>query len=106
MEQGFDLLEEKVRKAAELVKRLRKENKGLEDDLARAKARLHEAEKRLSAMEKEASASRRVGAEDVERELAGLRRQRDDVRKRIERIVELLETLDEDEGDGGGDGES
>jgi chromosome segregation ATPase len=96
MEQGFDLLEEKVRKAAELVKRLRKENKGLEDDLGRAKSRLHEAEKRLSALEKEhAAADRGAGSEELEREVKALRHQRDEVRRRIERMVEVLESLDE-----------
>jgi chromosome segregation ATPase len=96
MEPGFDLLEEKVRKAAELVKRLRKENKGLEDDLAKANGRLQESEKRLSALEKErASAKSGPDVDELLSELKSLRQQRDEVRKRIERIVEVLESLDE-----------
>jgi prefoldin subunit 5 len=96
MEQGFDLLEEKVRKAADLVKRLRKENKGLEDGLAKATGRLQESEKRLSALEKERAAPR-GGPEmdDLQAEVKSLRQQKDEVRKRIERIVEVLESLDE-----------
>lgn len=96
MEPGFDLLEEKVRKAAELVRRLRKENKGLEDDLVKAKGRLQESEKKLSALEKE-RASARSGPEldELQSEVKSLRQQKDEVRKRIERIVELLESLDE-----------
>jgi predicted RNase H-like nuclease (RuvC/YqgF family) len=98
MEQGFDLLEEKVRKAAELVKSLRKENRGLEDDLVRAKSRLGEAEKRLAAIEKEqaVAAGRTAGAEALEGEVKTLRRQRDEVKKRIERLVEVLESLDDE----------
>ena len=40
MENSFELLEDKVRKAVELVKRLRKENKELQDELQRARPRL------------------------------------------------------------------
>ena len=97
MEQGFDLLEEKVRKAAELVKRLRKENKGLEDDLAKANGHLQESEKKLSTLEKErASAKSGPDRDELQSEVKSLRQQRDEVRKRIERIVEVLESLDED----------
>ena len=46
MEDGFELLEEKVKKAADLVRRLRRENKDLEGDLAKIKPRLQEAEKK------------------------------------------------------------
>jgi chromosome segregation ATPase len=96
MEQGFDLLEEKVRKAADLVKRLRKENKGLEEDLAKAKGRLQDSEKRLSALEKErAQAKGGPEVEELQAEVKSLRQQKDEVRKRIERIVEVLESLDE-----------
>jgi predicted nucleic acid-binding Zn-ribbon protein len=96
MEQGFDLLEEKVRKAADLVKRLRKENKGLEEDLAKAKGRLQDSEKRLSALEKErAQAKGGPEVDELQAEVKSLRQQKDEVRKRIERIVEVLESLDE-----------
>ncbi len=46
MQDGFELLEEKVKKAAELVKKLRRENKSLEDDLTKSKWKVQEAEKR------------------------------------------------------------
>jgi len=99
MEQGFDLLEEKVRKAAELVRRLRKENEGLEDELAKEQDRLRESEKRLAALEKE-RASTRGGPEvdELQAEVRSLRQQKDEVRKRVERIVEVLESLDEGDG--------
>ena len=57
MENSFDQLEQKVRKAADLVKRLRKENRSQEEALDDAKGRLSDAEKRLAAVEKERSAS-------------------------------------------------
>ena len=37
MENSFELLEDKVRKAVELVKRLRKENRELQDELQSAR---------------------------------------------------------------------
>jgi len=70
MEHGFDVLEEKVRRAAELVVRLRKENKALLEDMAKAKGRLQDAEKRISALEKE-----RVAAPAHEKEVEGLTRE-------------------------------
>lgn len=96
METGFELLEEKVRKAAELVRRLRKENKGLEDDLGKAKARLQDAEKKLLGLEKEIQA-RGAGAEEAETlraEVKGLRKEREDVRGRIAKLVEILDSLE------------
>ena len=47
MEKGFELLEQKVRKAAELVKRLQGENKALATQLAEAQARLKQAARDL-----------------------------------------------------------
>lgn len=96
MENGFDLLEQKVRKAAELVKRLRKENSGLEEQLGEGKKRLADAEKRLSALERDKGSSADLSKE-VEllgRELKSLRQERDEVRGRIAKLVEVLETLD------------
>jgi len=96
MENGFDLLEQKVRKAAELVKQLRKENGGLEEQLGEGKKRLADAEKRLSALEKDKGSSADLSKE-VEllgRELKSLRQERDEVRGRIAKLVGVLETLD------------
>jgi chromosome segregation ATPase len=96
MENGFDLLEEKVRKAAELVKRLRKENKALAESSEEARERLREMEKRAAAAERErprASAGRET---ELEGELTALRQQRDEVRQRIARLVEVLESLDDE----------
>lgn len=96
MDNSFDLLEEKVRKAAELVRKLRKENAGLEEHLAEGKKRLHEAEKKLQALEKDqgASAGLTKELEILNREVKGLRQEREEVRGRIAKLVEVLEALD------------
>lgn len=97
MENGFDLLEEKVRKAAELVKRLRKENKALGESAEEARERLRETEKRLAGLDRERTQASGARETDIERELKSLRQQRDEVRQRIARLVEVLDSLDEAE---------
>ena len=96
MENSFDVLEEKVRKAADLVRRLRKENQSLEQGLERAKDRLAEAERKLAQLEQDHGAATEGAraAEPAQRELTGLRREREEVKNRIGRIVEILEGLD------------
>lgn len=97
MQDGFELLEEKVKRAAELVKRLRRENKSLEEDLGRSKARFQDAEKRLDALEKELKERAGAGAgaaKELEAELGVLRQERDEVRRRIAKLVEVLDGLE------------
>ena len=97
MDDSFELLEEKVRRAADLVRRLRRENRTLEDDASKAKARLQEAEKRLSSVEKQLTAPSGPDPEVVkalEADLKSLRAEREEVRKRIGRLVEMLDGLD------------
>ena len=95
MEEGFELLEEKVRKAAELVKRLRKANHDLEQERERLGSRLKEAEKRLDALEKgRGSSEEGRRREAVDEELAALRREREEIRRRIGRLVEVLDGLE------------
>jgi predicted nucleic acid-binding Zn-ribbon protein len=96
MESNFDLLEERVRKAAELVRKLRKDNAGLEEQLGEGKKRLQDAEKRLHALEKDhgASADLAKELEVLNREVKGLRHEREEVRSRIGKLVEVLEALD------------
>jgi len=96
MENSFDLLEEKVRRTADLVKSLRKENKALEDDLGRARVRLEEAEKGLRVLERERGArTAEAGQADaLGKEIKVLRQEREDVRNRIAKLVEILEGLD------------
>lgn len=95
-ESSFDVLEEKVRKAADLVRRLRKENKALEEDLGKAKLRLQEAERRLAGLDKERGAGAEAAKEldALTRETKILRQERAEIRSRIAKLVEVLQALD------------
>jgi predicted nucleic acid-binding Zn-ribbon protein len=96
MENNFELLEDKVRKAVELVKRLRKENRDLQDELGKTRPRLQDLEKRLEAAEKHrGAASADAGkAEALARELKDLRHEREEIRRRIAKLVEALDSLE------------
>jgi chromosome segregation ATPase len=93
---GFELLEEKVKKAAELVKKLRRENKTQEDDLTKVRWKLQEAEKRLDTVEAEVKAQSGKGGDVValQAELQTFRDERDEVKKRIAKLVDVLDGLD------------
>jgi predicted nucleic acid-binding Zn-ribbon protein len=96
VQDSFELLEEKVRRAAELVKALRQENKDLEQQRRQAETRLKEAEKGLQALEKQkgdvAADHKRVEALDGE--VATLRREREEIKKRLARLIEVLDDLE------------
>jgi predicted nucleic acid-binding Zn-ribbon protein len=95
MEEGFELLEEKVRKAADLVKRLRKANHDLEEERSRLGARVKEAEKRLETLEKQRGSSPDAPRRDaLAEEVAGWRHEREEIRRRIARLVEVLDGLE------------
>jgi chromosome segregation ATPase len=94
MEMSFDLLEERVKKAAELVQRLRKENKAVEEDLARARSRLEEAERRLEGLEKAHVPDRSREVEALQKDLQALRKEREEVRSRIGKLVEILDEIE------------
>ena len=55
MQDSFEMLESRVRKAADLVQRLRGENAGLNEDLDQARKKLAEAEKRAQSTAKPAA---------------------------------------------------
>ena len=99
MENAFDQLEDRVKKAAEVVKTLRHENKALQDELGRSRPRLQEVEKTVQAMEKGKGAS----AEDTRRqealgqEVRDLRAEREEIRRRIAKLVQVLDGLDPEE---------
>ena len=82
------------RKTAELVKRLRAENKALEDELGRARGRVQEAEQKLQALERQAGTASAKGREREEQELRALRQEREEVRRRITALVEILDGLE------------
>lgn len=97
MEQNaFDVLEEKVRKAAETLKSLRRENQQLEKDRDKLRSSLQEMEKRVSGLEKQhkAAAADSGKLEALQEEVDGLRGERQEIRRRIARLVEVLDTLE------------
>jgi septal ring factor EnvC (AmiA/AmiB activator) len=96
MEEGFELLEEKVRKAADLVKRLRRANRELEEERGRMGARVREAEKRLDQLEKQRGAASDDGPrrDALTEQVAALRHEREEIRKRIAKLVEVLDGLE------------
>lgn len=96
MQDGFTLLEEKVRKAADLVKRLRKENRSLDEDLAKARGGLQETEKRLHALERAGAGSgeRERESQALRAELERLREEREEVRGRIALLIEALDEVE------------
>ena len=99
MENVFDQLEDRVKKAAEVVKRLRHENKTLHDELGRIREHLQEVEKTVQAMEKGKGASaeetRRLDA--LGQEVKDLRAEREEIRRRIAKLVQVLDALDPEE---------
>jgi FtsZ-binding cell division protein ZapB len=80
MESGFDVLEEKVRRTAELVGRLRKENKAL-------------AEKVSDLEQRQATAPPSRELDEARRDAARLMQEREQIRARIARMVAALDAL-------------
>lgn len=96
VEKGFELLEQKVRKAAELVKRLQGENKALSTQLGEAQSRLKQAARELEAARsrREAPPEDARKLEALSREVEDLRAEREEIKTRVARLVEVLDTLD------------
>ena len=97
METGFDQLEEKVKKAADVVRRLRGENKSLQEELGRAKSRLQDVEKSAAEKPKGPSPDDAKRLESLSKEIEGLRSEREEVRRRIGKLVQVLDALDAQE---------
>ncbi len=74
----FERLEEKLLRAIELFKRTQAEKRGLEQDNEKLKMETKERAQALSAME---------------RELIALRREREDVRSRVEKLLARIDVL-------------
>ena len=95
MEDSFKLLEDRIHRAAQRLKDLSAEAQGLRAEVAQAKARAEKAERAL------AEAAGRPGrdaedakkAEAIAAEVKTLRREREEIRDRIEKLVGLLESL-------------
>lgn len=93
---SFDRLEEKVRKAVDVVKRLRKENADLHHRLEEGRKHVTDVEKRLHALEKQhgASSDLQRQLDGLEKELKSLRAERADVKERVARLVDVLDNLE------------
>jgi predicted RNase H-like nuclease (RuvC/YqgF family) len=93
---AFDVLEDKVRKATELVRNLRQENQGLQGELDQMRLRVAKAEKQVG----DAARQKKLGDDDAHRveeltaEVASLRKDREEIKKRIAMLVDLLEALE------------
>jgi predicted RNase H-like nuclease (RuvC/YqgF family) len=95
VEDSFKLLEDRIHRAAQRLKDLSGEAQALRAEVAQAKARAEKAEKALS----EAAGRQDRDAEDAKKaealaaEAKVLRREREEIRDRIEQLVGLLEGL-------------
>lgn len=74
----FDRLEEKLLKAIDLFKRTQSEKRDLEEEIEKLKAENKERSQGHSAMEKE---------------LIALRKEREEVRSRVEKLLERIDAL-------------
>ena len=95
MEDSFKLLEDRIHRAAERLKTLSAEGQSLRAELAQAKSRAERAEQALAAAagREGAGAEEARKAQALARELATLKREREEIRDRIEKLVGLLESL-------------
>ena len=95
MEDSFKLLEERIHKAAQRLKDLSAEAQALRGEVGQAKARAEKAEKALAdAVARQGRGDEEAQkAEAVARELATLKRERAEIRSRIEKLVGVLESL-------------
>jgi chromosome segregation ATPase len=82
---AFQKLEEKVLRIAEILKRSQEEKRALQQELDKYKSGSKEESKRVSALEKEVEA---------------LREERDDVRARVEKILQQIDVLTSPESGG------
>jgi hypothetical protein len=95
VEESFRLLEDKIHKAAKRLKALHSESESLRAEALKERARAEKAEKELAA----AASRGEVGEEEARkrealaREVADLRAEREEVRRRLARLLELLEGL-------------
>lgn len=96
MEDSFKVLESRIHRAAERLKELAAEGASLRTELEDARARASVAEQKLAqtAGDGEGKAEQAGKAEALAREVKTLRREREEIRDRIERLVDLLETFE------------
>lgn len=81
----FEKLEERLTKVMELIKRTRSEKRALEKELETLKADAKERAKLL---------------QPLEREVVSLRKDREDVRERIEKLLQRIDVLTSSDSEG------
>ena len=81
----FERLEEKLLKAIELFKRTQAEKRALDQEVEKLKGETKERAQGISAME---------------RELIALRREREEVRSRVEKLLERIDALTSSDAEG------
>ncbi len=95
-DKSFDLLEERVKKAAQALRRLKDDNTTLAQKAQAAQASASALQERLAAAQKEkesvGAAARELAA--ARGEIKVLQHERDEVRKRVNRIVALLDEIE------------
>lgn len=94
MDENFRLLEDRIRRAAARLRELQAESDGLRAELSTARARAEEAERRLRGGGAGDGGGAAAKVETVSRELQGLLREREEIRSRISRVLELLEAFE------------
>ena len=95
MEDSFKLLEDRIHRAAERLKTLSAEGQALRAELAQARSRADKAEQALAAAKERegAGAGEAEKAQALAREVSTLKREREEIRDRIGKLVGLLESL-------------
>jgi predicted RNase H-like nuclease (RuvC/YqgF family) len=95
VEDSFKLLEDRIHRAAQRLKDLSAEAQALRAEVGQAKARAEKAERALAeaAGRQGRDAEHAKEAEALAAEAKTLRREREEIRDRIEKLVGLLEGL-------------
>ena len=94
VDDSFEPLEQKVRRAAELVRHLRDENRALTDELRRARTRLKETEHELEGGSSKATGDEVGGTDALGREVKALREERAQLRARIAKLLQVLDGIE------------
>ncbi len=89
----FSALEERVRRAVEVVKRERQARAAVEAQVAELETRATESEARATLAEAQFQTQSSV-VEQLKSELSALRAERDQVRERVERLLKQLDALE------------
>jgi chromosome segregation ATPase len=89
----FSALEDRIRRAVDMLKNVRHALAAAEDRASQSEARAVGAEARAAQAEEQLNAQKPV-VEEMQSELTGLRTERDQVRQRVERLLAQLDALE------------